>query len=304
MKAQVEEEQEIKQISEEAHSPWHEAWKRLKKNKLAMIGLGITTVLLIVAIFAPIIAPYNPRYAPVIEDGKVELSLQGPSWAHPFGTDKLGRDIFSRVVYGARISLMVGLITQGIALVLGITLGAIAGYYGGLIDEAVSYLIQVFLAFPFILFAIAIMAVFSEPGVDKVFLALGLISWPPLARIVRGQVMSIKEEEYIEAAQSLGASDFRIIVKHVIPNSLAPIIVTVTLGVAGAILAEAGLSFLGLGTQPPRPSWGVMLKTGQEYIRSYPYMIWFPGLAIMIAVMGINLLGDGLRDALDPKMKD
>ena len=297
-------EKEVNQVAAEAHSPWYEAWKRLKKNKLAMIGLSITTILLIVAVFAPLIAPYNPRYAPVIEDGKVELSLQGPTWAHPFGTDKLGRDIFSRVVYGARISLLVGLITQGIALVLGITLGAVAGYYGGLIDEAVSYLIQVFLAFPFILFAIAIMAVFSEPGVDKVFLALGLISWPPLARIVRGQVMSIKEEEYIEAAQSLGASDFRIIVKHVIPNSLAPIIVTVTLGVAGAILAETGLSFLGLGTQPPRPSWGVMLKTGQEYIRSYPHMIWFPGLAIMIAVMGINLLGDGLRDALDPKMKD
>ena len=304
MKTEIKEEQQVNQLAEEAHSPWYEAWKRLKRNKLAMIGLTITTVLLIVAIFAPLIAPYNPRYAPVIEDGKVELSLQGPSWAHPFGTDKLGRDIFSRVVYGARISLMVGLITQGIALVLGITLGAVAGYYGGWIDEAVSYLIQVFLAFPFILFAIAVMAVFSEPGVDKVFLALGLISWPPLARIVRGQVMSIKEEEYIEAAQSLGASDLRIIAKHVIPNILAPIIVTVTLGVAGAILAEAGLSFLGLGTQPPRPSWGVMLKTGQEYIRSYPHMIWFPGLAIMIAVMGINLLGDGLRDALDPKMKD
>ena len=304
MKTEIKEEQQVNQLAEEAHSPWYEAWKRLKRNKLAMIGLTITTVLLIVAIFAPLIAPYNPRYAPVIEDGKVELSLQGPSWAHPFGTDKLGRDIFSRVVYGARISLMVGLITQGIALVLGITLGAVAGYYGGWIDEAVSYLIQVFLAFPFILFAIAVMAVFSEPGVDKVFLALGLISWPPLARIVRGQVMSIKEEEYIEAAQSLGASDLIIIAKHVIPNILAPIIVTVTLGVAGAILAEAGLSFLGLGTQPPRPSWGVMLKTGQEYIRSYPHMIWFPGLAIMIAVMGINLLGDGLRDALDPKMKD
>jgi peptide/nickel transport system permease protein/oligopeptide transport system permease protein len=303
MKAQLED-QELNQVTEEIDSPWYKAWKRLKKNKLAMIGLAITTILLIVAIFAPLIAPQDPRYAPVIEDGKVELSLQGPSWGHPFGTDKLGRDIFSRVVYGARISLMVGLLTQGIAVVFGITLGAIAGYYGGLIDEAVSYLIQVFLAFPFILFAIAIMAVFSEPGVDKVFLALGIISWPPLARIVRGQVMSLKEEEYIDAAKALGASDFRIIVKHVLPNSLAPIIVTVTLGVAGAILAEAGLSFLGLGTQPPRPSWGVMLKTGQEYIRSYPHMIWFPGVAIMTAVMGINLLGDGLRDALDPKMKD
>ncbi|GAB6099254.1 ABC transporter permease [Halanaerocella petrolearia] len=288
----------------ETHSPWKDAWGRLKRNKLAMFGLGVTITLIIVAIFAPWIAPYSPYYSPVMEDGKVELSMQGPSLAHPFGTDKLGRDIFSRIIYGARISLMVGFVTQVIALVIGITLGAVAGYYGGVVDDIISYLIQVFLAFPFLLFAIAIMAVFQDPGVDKVFIALGLVSWPGLARIVRGQVMSLKEEEYIEAAQALGASDFRIIFKHLIPNCLAPIIVTVTLGVASAILAEAGLSFLGLGSQPPNPSWGLMLSTGKSYLRSEPRMMLFPGGAIMLTVLGFNLFGDGLRDALDPEMNE
>jgi peptide/nickel transport system permease protein/oligopeptide transport system permease protein len=239
-----------------------------------------------------------------MEDGKAELSMQRPSLAHPLGTDKLGRDILSRIIYGSRISLMVGFFTQVIALAIGVTLGALGGYYGGIVDDIVTYLINVFLAFPFLLFAIAIMAVFQNPSVDKVFLALGLISWPRIARIVRGQVLSIKEEEYIEAVKSIGASDARIIVKHVLPNCLAPIIVTVTLGVAGAILAEAGLSFLGLGTQPPNPSWGLMLDTGRQYLRAEPRMMLFPGLAIAITVLAFNLFGDGLRDALDPKMKD
>ncbi len=290
--------------NKQVHSPWVDAWKRLKKNKMAMLGLVVTITLIFVAIFADYIAPYDPIFSPVMEEGKVELSMQGPSLEHPFGTDKLGRDIFSRIIYGARISLTVGFVTQVISLVIGITLGAIAGYYGGLVDDVVSYLINVFLAFPFMLFAIAIMAVFQDPGIEKIFIALGLISWPGLARIVRGQVMALKEEEYIEAAKSLGASDFRIILKHVIPNTLAPIIVTVTLGVASAILSEAGLSFLGLGAQPPTPSWGLILSTGKEYLRSDPRMMLFPGLAIMVTVLGFNLFGDGLRDALDPKMKD
>ncbi|WP_051412088.1 ABC transporter permease [Halonatronum saccharophilum] len=285
-------------------SPWKDAWRRLKKNKMAMIGLVIMVAVVIVAVFAPFIAPHDPFYSPVMEDGRTELSLIGPTWNYPFGTDRLGRDLFSRVVYGTRISLMVGIITQMIALSIGIPLGALAGYYGGWVDEIISYLINVFLAFPFILFAIAIMSVFQDPGIDKVFIALGIISWPGLARIVRGQVMALKEEEYIEAAKSLGANDARIIFLHVIPNCLAPIIVTVTLGVAGAILAEAGLSFLGLGAQPPTPSWGLMLSTGRAYLRSNPYMMWFPGLAIMITILGLNLFGDGLRDVLDPKMKD
>ncbi|AGB40430.1 ABC-type dipeptide/oligopeptide/nickel transport system, permease component [Halobacteroides halobius DSM 5150] len=306
--AQPKVEQNAKETTEtkevEVHSPWRAAWRRLKRNKLAMFGLGITAILMIVAIFAPVIAPYDPFYSPVMQEGKVELSMQGPSLAHPFGTDTLGRDIFSRIVYGARISLMVGFVTQIISLVIGITLGALAGYYGGIVDDIISYLINVFLAFPFLLFAIAIMAVFQDPGVDKVFIALGLVSWPGLARIVRGQVMSLKEEEYVEAVESLGANDFRIIFKHIIPNCLAPIIVTVTLGIAGAILAEAGLSYLGLGAQPPQPSWGLMLNSGKQYMRTAPRMMLVPGIAIVLTVLGFNLFGDGLRDALDPKMKE
>ncbi|MCK8815799.1 ABC transporter permease [Natroniella sulfidigena] len=288
----------------EKYSQWKDAWRRLRKNKMAMIGLGITLVVIFVAIFAPLLAPHDPYYSPVMEDGQAELSMQGPSLSYPLGTDRLGRDILSRIIYGTRISLIVGVITQLIALAIGITLGSVAGYYGGIVDDVISYFINVFLAFPFLLFAIAIMAVFQDPGIEQVFLALGLVTWPGLARIVRGEVMSLKEEEYIEAARSLGAKDFRIMTKHVIPNCLAPIIVTVTLGVAGAILAEAGLSFLGIGAQPPMPSWGLMLNAGRDYLRSDPRMMWFPGLAIMITVLGLNLFGDGLRDVLDPKMRD
>jgi peptide/nickel transport system permease protein/oligopeptide transport system permease protein len=292
------------QAEDEVHNPWYEAWKRLRRNKLAIFGLAITLLVVVVAIFAPWIAPYDPAHSPVMQEGKVELSMQGPTWSHPLGTDKLGRDILSRIIYGARVSMMVGFLTQAIALVIGVTLGAVAGYYGGLVDDIISYLVQVFLAFPFLLFAIAIMAVFQDPGVDKVFLALGLITWPRIARIVRGQVLSVKQEEYVEAVRSVGANDFRIILKHVLPNCLAPIIVTVTLGVAGAILAEAGLSYLGIGTQPPTPSWGLMLNNGRQYLRGEPRMMLFPGLAIAITVLAFNLFGDGLRDALDPKMKD
>ncbi len=304
LQSKVEVNENINKREVKVSSPTREAWRRLRKNKMAMAGLWVTIILILIAIFAPFIAPYSPYYSPVMEEGKIELSMQGMSWAHPFGTDKLGRDIFSRVIYGTRISLMVGLIAQGISLLIGIALGALAGYYGGWVDDIISYLINVFLAFPYLLFCIAILAVFKDPGVEKVFIAIGLISWPGLARIVRGQIMSLKEEEYVEAARSLGANDFRIIFKHLIPNCLAPIIVTITLGVAGAILAEAGLSFLGLGAQPPEPSWGLMLSTGKGYLRSHPRMMLFPGMAIMITVLAFNLFGDGLRDALDPKMKD
>ncbi|SJZ40045.1 nickel transporter permease [Selenihalanaerobacter shriftii] len=281
----------------EIYSPWREAWRKLKKNKMAMVGLGITVLLVIVAILAPYIALHDPL--------KVDLmkSLQPPSSEYPLGTDRLGRGIFSRIVHGARISLRVGLITQSIALIIGVTLGALAGYYGGWVDEVISYLINVFLAFPFLLFAIAIMATLG-PGINNVFLALAIVSWPGLARIVRGQVMSLKSEEYVEAAKALGANDFKIILKHLIPNCMAPIIVTVTLGVASSILAEAGLSFLGLGAQPPTPSWGLMLSSGRSFIRTNPGMMVYPGLAIMVTILGLNLFGDGLRDALDPKMKD
>ena len=291
-------------IDEQVYNPWKDNWRKLKKNKMAIVGLVITVFVVVIGLIGPYITPHNPFYSPVMEDQMHELSMQGPSLRHPFGTDRLGRDLFSRVIYGTRISLMVGVFTQLISVVIGITLGSLAGFFGGIVDDIISYLINVFLAFPFLLFAIAIMAVFEDPGINQIFIALGLISWPALARIVRGTVMSIKEKEYIEAVRSLGASNFRIIIKHVIPNSLAPIIVTVTLGVAGAILAEAGLSFLGIGVQPPMPSWGIMLSDGRSYIRSHPYMMFFPGFAIMFTVLGFNLFGDGLRDILDPKMDD
>ncbi|WP_236777807.1 ABC transporter permease [Anoxybacter fermentans] len=275
----------------------NEVWKRLRKNKMAILGLFITVGLIIVALLAPIIAPYDPY--------EVDLSraLKAPMEdGHILGTDQLGRDQFSRLLYGARISLRVGIITQAISLVIGIIMGALAGYYGGRVDDVISYLINIFFAFPSLLFAIAIMATLG-PGLNNVFIALGAVSWPGLARIVRGQVLQLKEQEYIEAIRALGGNDLRIILKHIIPNCLAPVIVTATLGVAGAILSEAGLSFLGLGAQPPEPSWGLMLAMGRTYVTSKTWLTIYPGLAIMITILGLNLLGDGLRDALDPRLK-
>lgn len=272
-------------------------WQRLRKNKMALIGLAITVGLIIIAIFAPQIAPYDPTTV------DFSRSMKAPGEGdHLLGTDQLGRDIFSRLIYGSRISLRVGFITQIISMTIGIFLGAIAGYYGGKIDELISYLINLFFAFPSLLFAIAIMATLG-PGLNNIFIALGVVGWPGLARIVRGQVMQLKGEEYVEAIRALGGNDFKIIFKHILPNCLAAIIVTATLGVAGAILSEAGLSFLGLGAQPPEPSWGLMLSMGRTYVTTKPWLTIYPGLAIMITILGLNLLGDGLRDALDPRMK-
>lgn len=272
-------------------------WQRLRKNKMAMIGLAITITLILIAIFAPLIAPYDPYTVDWSQ------SLQAPGEGnHLLGTDQLGRDIFSRLIYGSRISLRVGIITQLISMTIGIIMGALAGYYGGKIDELISYLINLFFAFPSLLFAIAIMATLG-PGLNNIFIALGVVGWPGLARIVRGQVMQLKGEEYVEAIKALGGNDYKIIFRHILPNCLAAIIVTVTLGVASAILSEAGLSFLGLGAQPPEPSWGLMLSMGRTYVTTKTWLTIYPGLAIMLTILGLNLLGDGLRDALDPRMK-
>lgn len=272
-------------------------WKRLRTNKMAMFGLLITLAIVLIAIFAPLLAPFDPYHV------KLSQALQEPGQnGHILGTDQLGRDQFSRLLYGARISLQVGLITQGISLVIGVIMGALAGYYGGKVDEIISYLINVFFAFPSLLFAIAIMATLG-PGLNNIFIALGTVSWPGLARIVRGQVLQLREKEYIEAIRALGGNDLAIIIRHILPNCLAPVIVTTTLGVAGAILSEAGLSFLGIGAQPPMPSWGLMLAMGRSYVTSKAFLTIYPGLAIMITILGLNLLGDGLRDALDPRMK-
>lgn len=275
----------------------NKVWKRLRRNKMAMVGLVITSLLILLAILAPVIAPHDPYEVKLMD------SMKAPGEdGYLLGTDQLGRDQFSRLLYGARISLRVGMITQSISLAVGLFMGALAGFYGGKVDEAISYLINVFFAFPSLLFAIAIMATLG-PGLNNIFIALGAVSWPGLARIVRGQVMQLKEREFVEAIRALGGNDFLIILKHILPNTLAPVIVTVTLGVAGAILSEAGLSFLGLGAQPPEPSWGLMLSMGRTYVTTKPWLTIYPGLAIMITILGLNLLGDGLRDALDPRMK-
>lgn len=288
-------EQTEKNIGQSQHG-LREIFKRLSRAPLAMIGLAIVVVLVFTAVFADYIAPFG--YA----DQDLMAAFEEPSKAHLFGTDEFGRDIFSRIIYGSRISLQVGFIAVGIAVFAGGFLGAIAGYYGGKADNLIMRAMDVLLSIPSILLAIAIAASLG-PGLFNLMIAVGISSTPNYARIVRGSVLSIRNQEFVEAAKAVGSSDLRIILKHIIPNCLAPIIVQATLGVAIAILTAAGLSFIGLGIQPPIPEWGAMLSGGREYIRDYAYMTIFPGLAIMITILALNFLGDGLRDALDPKLK-
>jgi len=277
-------------------SLYKDAWKRLRKNKLAMFGLGIVIVLILIAIFASFIAPYNP-----IERIKEESSLS-PSRIHLFGTDLLGRDIFSRVIYGSRISIIVGVVAVGISVVIGLFLGALSGYFGNIPDAFIMRIADIFFAFPYILGAIVIMTVLG-PGIVNIFIAIGILGWASFARIFRGSILSIKNKEYIEAAKALGASNYRIITKHIFPNAFAPIIVYATMNIGTAIIVEAALSFLGLGVQPPTPAWGKMLSESLNYIDIAPWMMLFPGLAIVITVLGFVLLGDGLRDAFDPRLR-
>ena len=278
------------------HSYWSISWNIFKKNKVAMACLGIVTILCLVALFAPWIAPYDPDAQVLTE------RLMPPSAQHWFGTDDLGRDIFSRIVYGCRISLSVGVVSQIIATVIGYTMGVCAGYFGGKVDAVISFIIQVFSSFPFLLFAIAIMFVLG-PGLVNLYLALGLLGWASTARLIRGDVMRLKKMEYIDACKISGGSSFKIIMKHLLPNCLSTLIVTVTLGIPSAIMSEASLSFLGLGVRPPMSSWGSMISFSQPYIRSATYYSVIPGLAIIITVLAFNMLGDGLRDALDPKLR-
>lgn len=272
-------------------------WKRLKKNKAAMLGLGLLIVLVVVAIFADFIAPHG------YNDQMLINRLQRPSAEFWLGTDSYGRCILSRIIYGSRVSLQVGFIAVGIGVFFGGILGSISGFYGKHLDNFIMRCMDVLLAIPNIIMAIAIVASLG-PGLRNVMIAVGIGTIPGYARIVRASVLTIRDQEYVEAAKSVGASDFRIILKHIIPNSMAPIIVQATLGVAIAILAAAGLSFIGLGIQPPAPEWGAMLSGGRQVLRDHPHVTIFPGLAIMITIFALNLLGDGLRDALDPKLKD
>ena len=271
-------------------------WKRLRKNPLAMFGLFIVALLVFFAITADVVAPYK------YYEQNLMASFQSPSKEHLFGTDQFGRDILSRIIHGSRISLQVGLIAVGISVVLGGFFGAVAGYYGGRVDNLIMRGMDILLSIPSILLAIAIAASLG-PGLYNMMVAVGISTTPQYARIIRGSVLSLRGQEFVEAAKAVGSSDTRIIMKHILPNCLAPIIVQSTLGVASAILTAAGLSFIGLGIQPPTPEWGAMLSGGREYIRDYAYMTIFPGLAIMITILALNFLGDGLRDVLDPKLK-
>lgn len=277
-------------------SLYKDAWKRLVRNKLAMIGLAIVIIMAVIALLSPFITPYDPN------ERMKEVSQKGPSYEHWFGTDILGRDIFSRVIYGTRISMLVGVVAVAISLAIGLFLGALSGFFGGVSDAVIMRIADIFFAFPYILGAIVIMTVLG-PGVLNVFIAIGILGWASVARLFRSSILSIKEKEYIEAARALGASNARIILKHILPNSFAPIIVYSTMNVGTAIIVEAALSFLGLGVQPPTPSWGKMLSESMSYINTAPWLMFFPGLAILITVLGFVLLGDGLRDAFDPRLK-
>src|SRR5881394_3480480 len=269
---------------------------RFFRDNRARLGIGIVVIMALAAALAPLIARHSPITIDLLH------ILQRPSAQHWLGTDIQGRDIWSRLVYGARVSLTVGLISQAIALAIGVTMGLIAGFYGKWVDEIVMRLADVTLAFPTLLLLIAMVAAL-QPSEAVVFATIGLVGWAGMARIVRGQVLVVRQLEYVQAIRALGAGDTRIMVQHVLPNVIAPVVIAATLGVAGAIMAEAALSFLGLGVQPPTPSWGAMIADGRDLsqLRGAPWTSLFPGLAIGAAVLGFNLLGDALRDALDPR---
>jgi len=270
--------------------------KRLFKNFAFTSGLLLTVVLVIAAIAAPLLAPYDPNMQDTMR------RLEAPSNEHPLGLDDLGRDVLSRIFFGARVSLRVGFSVVLLASLIGVTLGAIAGYFGGIVDVIVMRLCDILLSFPGILLAIALVAVLG-PSLNNVILALVITAWVGYARLVRGQVLKVREMEFVTAAKALGAKSPRVIILHVLPNIINPVIVMATLGLGGVILSEAALSFLGLGVQPPTPSWGAMLTAGRRYLGLANHLAIFPGAAIMLAVMGLNFLGDGLIDALDPKFR-
>ncbi|MDP9371736.1 MAG: ABC transporter permease [Chloroflexota bacterium] len=275
---------------------WRGVFRRLLRNRGALIGLAILALLALMALVARFVAPYEPNVMAPAQ------ALQGPSSQHLFGTDQFGRDILSRIMYGARLSFQVGFIAVGIALVCGVVLGLLAGYYGRWVDATITMLIDIMLAFPGILLALAIVAVLG-PSLLNLMVAVGIAAVPSYTRLVRGAVLATKEQAYVEAARAIGVSDRAIMFRHILPNVLAPVIVLATLGIGGAILVGAALSFLGLGAKPPTPEWGAMLSQGRNYLSIAWWITLFPGLAIMVTVLSINMLGDGLRDALDPRLK-
>lgn len=275
---------------------YSESFQRFCKNKVAVVSALILICLIVICFIAPLITSYDPEKQVLSE------RLLSPSIKHWWGTDQYGRDIFTRCVYGCRVSLSVGIISQLIATIIGYFMGVTAGYVGGKTDDAISFVMQVFSSFPFLLFAMALMYALG-PGITNLYISLGLLSWASTAKLIRGQVMQLKGQEYIQACKVDGGSTLRIILKHLLPNCIPMLIVSITLGIPSAILSEASLSYLGLGVPSPKPSWGSMIAESQNFIRSNTYYSLFPGLCIIVTVMAFNMMGDGLRDALDPKLR-
>ena len=275
---------------------YSESFQRFCKNKVAVVSALILIGLIVICFIAPLITSYDPEKQVLSE------RLLSPSLKHWWGTDQYGRDIFTRCVYGCRVSLSVGIISQLIATIIGYFMGVTAGYVGGKTDDAISFVMQVFSSFPFLLFAMALMYALG-PGITNLYISLGLLSWASTAKLIRGQVMQLKGQEYIQACKVDGGSTLRIILKHLFPNCIPMLIVSITLGIPSAILSEASLSYLGLGVPSPKPSWGSMIAESQDFIRSNTYYSLFPGLCIIVTVMAFNMMGDGLRDALDPKLR-
>jgi peptide/nickel transport system permease protein len=269
---------------------------RLAKNKMAMAGLFVVLLLFVVAIFADFIAPYPPE--------KIDTSriLEAPSAAHWLGTDRLGRDVLSRMIHGAGVSLSVGFVAVSISTLIGVVLGALAGYYGSIVDKIIMRFVDIMLCFPSFFLILAVIA-FVGPSIWNIMVVIGVTSWMGVTRLVRAEFLTIRERDFVQAAVSQGAGDLRIIFLHILPNAMAPVLVSATLGVAAAVLVESGLSFLGIGVQPPDPSWGNMLTEGKDNIEIAWWLSMFPGLAILITVMGYNLLGEGIRDSLDPRLR-
>ena len=281
--------------SNSSGSFWNHVWNRLKGDSFAITGGTIVLILFSVALLAPLISPYDPS------DVNTSILLEPPNMKHWLGTDELGRDVLSRMIYGARISLMVGFISVGIATVIGIIVGAISGYYGGMVDEVMMRFVDVMLTFPSFFLILAVIAML-EPSIVNVMIVIGLTGWMGVARLVRAEFLSLKERDFIPAARSIGQRDMVIIFRHLLPNAMAPVLVSATLGIAGAILTESALSFLGIGVQPPTPSWGSILTEGKNYIEFAWWLSVFPGMAILITVLAYNLLGESLRDALDTRL--
>jgi len=272
------------------------ALRQFRGSYVGLVGAALVAAFLLLTAAAPFLAPYDPMATDFAN------VLAPPSWRHPFGADDIGRDILSRVIYGSRVSLQAGLFTVAVALTIGLPLGLVAGFFGGRVDNFIMRGIEVILSFPTLVLALGITAILGPKLIHALF-AIGIVFVPHFARLIRGQVLSVKENDYVAAARALGASDLRVMGGHVLPNCLAPILVQSSFSIAFAILTEAALSFLGLGTQPPTPSWGIMLSTGRGYLEQAPWLGAFPGLAIFLTVLGFNLLGDGIRDALDPRLR-